>query len=226
MRAFGEGRDLVQEALGPGEHLAAANGIIAAAAGGAAVFGQRVGAVERIVQAAPAGVGGVERVAGVGYGHDELRAGDARNLIIDVGGIDSEVGPLGNEVADLDKESLVRGQVERLALARPVPRIDLGLQVVALFQQCAVSGRQVVNEAVEARPESGFGHAGAWQRLFADEIVEYLRDTQAVDNDALGHAFWTPDGVEGSATTFSATSVSISERVYPACSRISRPCSP
>ena len=44
--------------------------------------------------------------------------------------------------------------------------------------------------AVEARPESGFGYAGSWQRLLADEIVEYLRDAQAVDNDALGHAFW------------------------------------
>ncbi len=102
VRTFGEGRDLVQEALGPGEHPAAANGIIAAAAGGTAVFGQRVGAVKRVVQAAPAGVGCVEGVAGVGYGHDELRAGDACNLVIDVGGVDGEVGPLGNEVADFD----------------------------------------------------------------------------------------------------------------------------
>ncbi len=226
MRALGERRDLVEEALGPGEHLAAANGIVAAAAGGAAVLGQCVGAVERVVEAAPAGVGRVERVARVGDGNDELRAGDARDLVVDAGGVDGEVGAFRHEIADLGEESLVRGQVERLALARAVPVVDLGLQIVALFQQRAVLRRQVVNQAIEARPERGLGHAGTRQRLLADEIVENLRDAQAVDNDALGHAFRAPAGWEGSATTFSAKSWSISERVYPACLRISRLCSP
>ena len=94
MRALGERRDLVEEALGPGEHLGAAHGIVAAAARGAVVLGQHVGAVERVVEAAPAGVGGVERVAGVGDRHHQLRAGDVGDLGIDVGGVDGEVGAL------------------------------------------------------------------------------------------------------------------------------------
>ena len=57
--------------------LRAARRVVAAAARRALRLGHRVGAVERVVEAAPAGVGRIERIAGVGHGNDELRAGDA-----------------------------------------------------------------------------------------------------------------------------------------------------
>ena len=37
---------------------------------------ERVRAVQGVVQRAPSRVGGVDRVAGVGHRHDQLRAGD------------------------------------------------------------------------------------------------------------------------------------------------------
>ena len=59
MRAFRERRDLVKEALGPGEHLGAAHRIVAAAAGRSVVLGDHVSAIQCVVEASPARVGGV-----------------------------------------------------------------------------------------------------------------------------------------------------------------------
>ncbi len=190
VRAGGQRGDLVEEALGPGEHLGAAHGVVAAAARGAAVLGKRIGAVERIVEAAPAGVGGVEGVACVGHRHNQLGSSDMRDLVVDVGRIDGEIGSLRHEIAGLAEEGLVGIEVERPALALAVPCIDPGLQLIALGEQRAVLGRKVLHDAVEAGPKAGLGHARTGQRFLDDEIVENPRHAQAVDDDALGHAFF------------------------------------
>src|SRR3546814_3715403 len=46
--------------------------------------GQRVRAVERVVQAAPARIGGVQQEAGVEDGDDQLRSGQAGDFIVDI----------------------------------------------------------------------------------------------------------------------------------------------
>ena len=46
--------------------------------------GQRVGAVERIVEAAPARIGGVEQEARVEHRHDQLRPRQPRDLVVDI----------------------------------------------------------------------------------------------------------------------------------------------
>ena len=49
----------------------------------------RIAAVQRIVQAAPARIGGVEQEAGVEDRHDELRPGGGRDLGVDMVSVDS-----------------------------------------------------------------------------------------------------------------------------------------
>jgi hypothetical protein len=99
-----------------------------------------VGAVEGVIEAAPAGVGGVQREAAVGHRHDELRPGHLGDLGVDVLGADLEGGRLGKQVADLAQEGGFLGHVQRLAAALAPPGVDLRLQVVAAGQQFALRG--------------------------------------------------------------------------------------
>ena len=131
----------------------AAFGIVARAARRPAVLGNRIGAVERIVEAAPARVGSVQRVARIHHRHDELRAGDLGDLRIDVRGRDREVGSLRQQVSDPLQEGLVFGEIEVPPAPFAVPAIDLRLQAVALGQKRPVLGREVVGDAVQPRPE-------------------------------------------------------------------------
>src|SRR5690606_18773596 len=124
-----------------------------------------VGAVERVVEAAPAGVGGVEGIARVGYGHHQLRTGDVSDLGIDVGSVDGEIRSLGDQIADVAEEGLVGGKVEKLPRARAMPIVDLRLQRIALCEKIAVPWRQVVHDAVEVSPERRSGYARAGQSL-------------------------------------------------------------
>ena len=108
-------RGLVEERPARADDPLAADLVEAASALGAAILRDGVGAVERVVEAAPAGVGGVERVAGVRDRHDELRPGDAGDLVVHVLRSDRERLRLRQEIADLAQEALVRRRVEGLA---------------------------------------------------------------------------------------------------------------
>src|SRR5439155_20067924 len=78
--------------------------LVAAPACGAVVLRDRVGTVQRIVQAAPTGIRGVQRIARIGHRHDELRAGDAGDLGIDIAGADRKVCRLRLQIADATQE--------------------------------------------------------------------------------------------------------------------------
>jgi hypothetical protein len=77
-------RPPVEIAAGAGHDPGAAGAVVAAAADRAALLRDRIGAVEGIVERAPAGIGGIEGVAGVRDRHDELRSRDAGDLVVDV----------------------------------------------------------------------------------------------------------------------------------------------
>jgi hypothetical protein len=95
---------LASRNVGGGDHALAAHRIEAAAALGAVVLRDRVGAVEGVVEAAPAGVGGVQRIAGVVDRHHQLRAGDAGDLGSTLAVVMLKVRPLRLQVADLGQE--------------------------------------------------------------------------------------------------------------------------
>ena len=91
--------------------------VVAFAARKLAPIRDHVGPVERVVEAAPASVRGVERIARVGERHDELRPGDMRDFVVDPGGLGPHARGLRQQVADFPQETFVGCKVERSAAA-------------------------------------------------------------------------------------------------------------
>ena len=180
VRAGGERGDQVERRLGLGDHAGAAHGIVGFPLAGAAILGDRVGAVERIVEAAPARVGRVERVAGVRDRHHELRPGDLGDLRVDVGGGDRLRLGLRLEIADLVQETHVGGLVGRPGAMLAMPGVELRLQGVAVGEQLAVARPQLGDERGEPGEERVGLDAGAGKRLVDKEIVKLACDGEAV----------------------------------------------
>ena len=162
---------LVEKISRKGDDLCAALRVVAAAAG-CLGFGYHVGAVQRIVQAAPTGVGRVERVTCIAHRHHQLGAGNMGNFRIDVRGTDRERLLLGDQVADLGQQRLVLGVIESRAGILPVPRINLRLQFVASLQQRGVAGRQGADQCSKSLPKLRSLHAAAGNGFVIDEIVK------------------------------------------------------
>ena len=96
--AVGQGHSLIQKCLRPGDDLAPPRRVIPPGRGRA---GQRIGAVQRIVQAAPARIGGIQQEAGVEDRDDQLRPCALGDFRIDIGGVDRKGGRFGQQIADL-----------------------------------------------------------------------------------------------------------------------------
>ncbi len=187
MRCVLQRRGLVQHPAREGDHLGAAHRVVALALLGAALFGDGVGAVERVVEAAPARVGGVEGVACVQDGHHQLRAGLDGELVVHVGGGGLHARGLRHEVADLLQEGAIARHVGDRAGVGLVPGVQFGLQAVALGQQGDVARSQIPHDGIEAGPERGGIDARAGQHAFFDELVQERGHLQAVDGGAVGH---------------------------------------
>ena len=186
--------DLVQQLAGIGDNLAAALGIIALAAGRRL---QGVGAVEGVIEAAPARIGGVQGVAGVGHRHHELRAGQPGDLGIDVLGVDLEGRRGGQQIADLAQEGGLFGDADILAAALAPPGVDRGLQLVPTLEQLGVARGEVGQDGLQRRPEGFRLYARARQQLAFDKGVQKIVDRKGVAdvharNRALDKAFSTP----------------------------------
>ena len=187
VRTAGQRGRGVQKMAGKGNHFGAAFFIEAGAFGTAVVFRDGVGAIQRVVQAAPARVGGVECVAGVQDRHHQLRAGLHGQLVVHVGGGGLHVAGLRNDIADGFQEFAVAGHVGNWAGVRLVPGVQLGLQAVAFGQQRNVARCQVAHDGVKTLPEGAAVHTGAGQHLVFDEAVQGVGHLQAVDVGAFGH---------------------------------------
>jgi hypothetical protein len=100
-RAGLQRRGLVEEAAGVGDDLVTTHLVVFRCLLGAPVLGDDIGAVERVIQRAPARVGGVEREPRVQHGHHQLRARGGGDLVVDARGGDGEIAGFGLQVADL-----------------------------------------------------------------------------------------------------------------------------
>ena len=143
----------IQEVPRPGDHALAADRIVGAAAFRAIILGYGVGAIQRVVQTAPARVRRIERIAGIHDRHHELRARNLRNLRVDVVSGDAEGGRLGMQVADLPEKCLVGIGVKRFALVVAMPLVNLRLQSVPLPQESPVLRTQRCPDVGHALPE-------------------------------------------------------------------------
>jgi len=132
--AGGQGRGFIEEGAGEGDDLVATDLVVTLAFLGAAFLADGVGAVQRVVQRTPAGVGGVEGKAGVHHRHHQLRAGHVGNFFVDVLRRGLEVRRFWQQITDFLQEGLVSRSVMSLALACLVPAVDAGLQVVTFGQ--------------------------------------------------------------------------------------------
>ena len=186
--ALAQRRGSVQELLGARHHALAARLVEAAPALGPTVLRNGVGAVKRVVERAPARVGGVERIARVRDRHHELRAGDAGDLIVHVLGADRKILRLGPEIADVAQELLVASRVKGFFGAVAMVRVDAALQLIAQVEQAAVTRREVTHERVQAVPERVRFGASAREGFPFDEVVEDFGYLQAADRDVLHDA--------------------------------------
>ena len=139
-RAGCQRRGLIEESTCVCDDLVAADLVIAGALLGPVVLGDHVGAIQRVVQRTPSGVGGVEREPGVQNGHHQLGACRRGDLVVDTRGRDGEVVGLGQQITDVGEELLVSLGVERLDHMLAVVLVDLRLQVVTAGQQVLVLG--------------------------------------------------------------------------------------
>ena len=117
----------VQQVTGEADDPVAADGIVRPVPPAAVAGADHVGAVEGVVQAAPAGIRGVQGVSGVVHGHHELRSGHVGDLRVHVGRRDPHTFRCGSQIPDLAQERLVGSPVVRLAPSRDVPPVDLCL---------------------------------------------------------------------------------------------------
>ena len=124
----------------------APGGIVTTSSLLAIVFADRIGAVQRVVETAPARIGRVQSKAGIGDRHDQLRARDLGDLPVHVLGLDLERVSLGNEVTDLAQEADVFVVRPGLSLPREMPVVDRALDFHALVEQRAVEGCQVTDD--------------------------------------------------------------------------------
>ena len=150
MAGAGQRRDLIKEGPGPGDHTRATRVVITSSLRGIA---HGIRAIERVIQAAPPGIGRIECIAGVHHRHNQLCAGNRSDFRINIRCFDLKVRAFRQEIADLAQERGVRACIMGLALAALVPGIDLCLQRIALVQQRLVAGAEVVDQGGQTLPE-------------------------------------------------------------------------
>ena len=187
VRAVREGRVVVEERARIGDHLRAALRIELRGALGAVAFIDCIGAVERVVEAAPARVGGVERIAQVRERHDELRAGLLGDFAIDIGGARLHMRGRGHDIADFFEKLAIGARIAHRAGVAAMPVVELGLKTVALGEQRAVFRREIVDDGIESLPEGRAIDARAGDGFFIDELREIRVDLKAVLFDHVGH---------------------------------------
>ena len=187
VRALGQRRRLVEEGAGEGDHLGAAYFVVARALARTTLFADRVGAIQGVVQRAPAGVGSVQCVACVHHRHYQLWASLGGDFAVDVGGAGLNLLRLRQQVTDGAEEGAVGGHVGDRAGVGAMPVIQLALQTVTLGQQGAVARGQVVHQRVETAPEGRSLDPAAGQHFAFDELLELGGYLQALTLHAFGH---------------------------------------
>ena len=116
-----------------------------------------------------------------------------RDLLVDMGGLDGEVGPLGLQIADVGEERPIGVGVDRLPAAGLVPRIDPLLQHLAAIKEIPVHRREVVQQGIEVSPEGVARKVETRQNLVLDKGVQLGGDLALSDLYSLDHVFPSPN---------------------------------
>ena len=138
----------------PCDHTCAAHLVVVAAADGSVVLRDRVRAVERIIERAPPGIGGIERIAGVRQRHNQLWAGDVRDLVIYIQGTNCEVRWLRRQISDVAQKFFILGDIKRPTPLSAVKVVDTRLQHVTEVEQLAIARSEVAYDRAKPVPEA------------------------------------------------------------------------
>ena len=215
MRTGGEGGGRVEE-IGRGvDNFLSSHRVVTRSLFGAVLLGDDVRTVERVVEAAPPGVGGIEGVASVVDGDDELRSCDLADFGVDVGRGDLEMIPFGLEVADFYEKAFVGDRVDPAFSVLQIPPVDTGLKVVPLLEERPVSGSEIANDGVESFPDGVGVDARPGSDLIFDHVVEEFVDFQSTDIDVVRHVSFLSQTEE---TLRVAVPEDFVERVQDGCS--------
>ncbi len=187
MGAPGEGGNLIQEGGRPGDDRGTALRVVALPPGEDSLVRDHVRAIEGIVEATPAGIGGVEGIAGVADRDHELGPGDPGDLRVDICGGDAEVRPLRDQIPDVGEESAIGPGVDGLSPVRPMPGIDLRLKRVPPGQERRIPGPELGDDGGEGPPESIGVDPRSWGYLVLYEVVQGLGHLEAARVHAFGH---------------------------------------
>ena len=183
----GEGAMAIQEVPGEGDDFGSPHRVIGSAALGPALLGDHIGAIQCVVQAAPARIGRVQRVTGIHDGYYQLGAGERGDFIIHVFGGDGEILTLRQQVADLHQECLVSLAVITRPGMGAVPGVDLALQFLADLQQLAIARPQFLDDSFQCLPEMLWCNAGTRGDLVLEKFAEARGDLQAAALDSISH---------------------------------------
>src|SRR5690606_23518585 len=177
----------------PGEDGSATGGVVLLARRQIAVAANGVGAVERVVETAPAGIGGIEGVAGIADRHHELRAADRGDLRIEPIRADGKRARLLDQIADAAQKALISGRVVGDRAVFAVPVVDLALQFVAARQQACIGGHMLPDQRREPVPEPISRYRKPGQRFLLDEIDEQRMHGEAGFRLVIGHCIYLPN---------------------------------
>ena len=198
VRSIAQRKVFVQERAHVGDHLGAATRVIATGARATVLLGNDIGAVERIVQTAPPGIGRVQGIASVVHRHHQLWAGDVCDLIVNILRLDPEGLARRLQVADLLQECPIGPRIETRTRVSLVPLINLCLELVATLQQLRVTRSQLAHETVKSAPEVFLSEAGARQCFLIDEVIQDAGNLEfALGNAILGNAITHGNSVLG-----------------------------
>ena len=169
MRSLCERHGAIQYTARIGYHLRTAFRVITLA-GSRTRNGIR--AIKRIIQAAPARIGGIQRVARIGHRHDQLRPSHGGDFRIHIRGADRHIWRFRQQIADLLQEGRIGRLINRLGGVGAVPGINLFLQGVALGEQRGIGGHHLTQRAFHRIPETRGLHASARQGFGFNEILQ------------------------------------------------------
>ena len=147
----------------------------------AVVLADDVGAVQRIVEAAPARIRRIQGETRVADGNHQLRTGNIGDFRVDVRRAYREVVTGLLQVADGFQERHVLGVIVVAAGTGEMPVVDLFLQAVAGLQEFTIDRREVVDQRLEAGPEGGRLHVDSGQELSLDKVDKRRVDAETAD---------------------------------------------
>ena len=166
----------IKKRFGPCYHAISARGVKRAAH---RRLTQRIGAIKRIIKAAPAGIGGVQGKAGIGDRHHQLRPGDTGNFRVHIFGFNAERRGGGQQVANVLQKLCI------IALWLKMPRIYLRLQLGPPRQKGTVFLGEITEHHGEPGPK--VRHIQPFQGLAFYKIIQCCGHFQASDFNKLGH---------------------------------------